>query len=121
MKAKNNITPLSEIIDKRVGRPGTEKRETFDKEVENLVIGLRIQESRKSLNMTQEELAITLKVLPSKDLLIAKATELQNNKDMSKRKQLLEETKALRDKVIAEQKSADQRIAEMIQRWNQES
>lgn len=40
---KNNITPLSEIIDKRVGRPGTEKRETFDKEVENLVIasGLR--------------------------------------------------------------------------------
>ena len=57
MKAKNNITPLSEIIDKRVGRPGTEKRETFDKEVENLVIGFRIQESRKSLNMTQEELA----------------------------------------------------------------
>ena len=40
---KNNITPLSEVIDKRVGRPGTEKRETFDKEVENLVIGLRIE------------------------------------------------------------------------------
>ena len=40
---KNNITPLSEIIDKRVVRPGTEIRETFDKEVENLVIGLRIE------------------------------------------------------------------------------
>lgn len=40
---KNNITPLSEIIDKRVGRPGTEKRETFDKEVENLAIGLRVE------------------------------------------------------------------------------
>lgn len=57
MKTEGNITPLSDVIDRRIGRPGTEKRDTFEKELENLVIGIQIQESRKSLNMTQEELA----------------------------------------------------------------
>ena len=44
-------------MDEHIGKPGTTERDVFDKNVENMVIGIQIQESRKRLNMTQEQLA----------------------------------------------------------------
>lgn len=51
------IRTLDEILDEHIGKPGTPERDAFDKDVENMVIGIQIQESRKKLNMTQEQLA----------------------------------------------------------------
>lgn len=57
-KDKEIITTLNEVIDEHIGRPGSAEREVFEKEVENAVIGLQIQETRKKLKMTQEQLAV---------------------------------------------------------------
>ena len=37
--------------------PSFPERNAFDKDVENMLIGIQIQESRKRLNMAQEQLA----------------------------------------------------------------
>ena len=52
-----NLIPLSEIIDKEIGKIGTPTRDAFERDVKNAVIGIQIQEHRRKLKMTQEELA----------------------------------------------------------------
>lgn len=57
IKRNSCIRTLDDVLDEHIGKPGTTERDSFDKNVENMVIGIQIQESRKRLNMTQEQLA----------------------------------------------------------------
>ena len=47
---------LDEITDKHLGKIGTPTRDTFEAEVEAALLGSRIREARKLLNITQKEL-----------------------------------------------------------------
>ena len=58
MKVKNkHLTTLDELIDKRYGKVGTEKRDEFEAGYESFKIGFLLHEARKEKGMTQEELA----------------------------------------------------------------
>lgn len=59
MKAKdeNNITTFDEILDKKYGKRGAEKREEWEQEFEAFQLGVLLEEARLKLGMTQEELA----------------------------------------------------------------
>ena len=57
MKNKENITTLEEILDKKYGRKGTQKREIWEQEFEAFKLGVMIEEARRQRGMTQEELA----------------------------------------------------------------
>jgi DNA-binding XRE family transcriptional regulator len=59
MKTKNkNLTSLDEFIDEQYGKPGTPKREKFERGFEVFKIGFLLEEARNSRGMTQEELAV---------------------------------------------------------------
>ncbi|MEI6822825.1 MAG: helix-turn-helix transcriptional regulator [Bacteroidota bacterium] len=52
-----NITTLEEILDKKYGKQGEEKREQWEQEFEAFKLGVLIEEARMKLGITQEELA----------------------------------------------------------------
>jgi len=54
----NNLTSLSEFIDKEVGLKGTSKREEFDKGYEAFKLGAIIQQARQAKGLTQEQVAM---------------------------------------------------------------
>jgi len=57
-KTKNkNITTLDEILNKKYGKRGDIKREKWEQEFEAFRLGVLLEEARKKLGMTQEELA----------------------------------------------------------------
>ncbi|MFN8257856.1 MAG: helix-turn-helix transcriptional regulator [Bacteroidales bacterium] len=57
-KAENkNFTTLNEILDKKYGQRGEEKREKWEQEFEAFRLGVLLEEARLKLGMTQEELA----------------------------------------------------------------
>ncbi|MBF9253284.1 helix-turn-helix transcriptional regulator [Pontibacter sp. 172403-2] len=56
MKNKNIIT-LDELLDKKYGKRGAPAREQWEQEYEAFTIGVMIEEARKKMNMTQEQLA----------------------------------------------------------------
>lgn len=59
MKKPNNknITTFDEIIDHKYGKRGTAEREQWEQEFEAFRLGVMLEQARKKLNMTQEELA----------------------------------------------------------------
>ena len=57
MKKKNNLTPLSDLIEKEYGKRGSKKREAFEQGYEEFKLGFLIQEARKKKGLTQQELA----------------------------------------------------------------
>jgi len=57
MKKVKNITSLDDLLDKKYGKVGTKKREEWEQEFESFRLGVMIEDARKKLNMTQEELA----------------------------------------------------------------
>jgi HTH-type transcriptional regulator/antitoxin HipB len=57
MKKNKNITTFNEILDKKYGKRGSRKREEWEQEFEAFKLGVIIEEARKKMNMTQEELA----------------------------------------------------------------
>ena len=57
MKKKSNITSFSEHLDKQYGKRGTKKREKYEQEFEAFKLGVMLQDLRKELGMTQEQLA----------------------------------------------------------------
>jgi DNA-binding XRE family transcriptional regulator len=52
-----NLTSLSEFIDKEVGVKGTKKRDKFDQEYESFKLGVLIQQARQEAGLTQEQVA----------------------------------------------------------------
>lgn len=57
MKKAKNITTLDDLLDKKYGKVGTKAREQWEQEFESFRLGVMIEDARKKLNMTQEELA----------------------------------------------------------------
>jgi DNA-binding XRE family transcriptional regulator len=47
---------LDQLIDKHIGKIGTQKRDAFEEELRLDILGAKIKELRKSKNLTQEEL-----------------------------------------------------------------
>ena len=56
MKDKFKTTSLEEMIDKHIGKIGTEKRDAFENELKIELLGHAIKMARKEKNLTQEEL-----------------------------------------------------------------
>lgn len=50
-------TTLSQLEDKYIGKIGTASRDTYEKEISDLMIGYQIRNSRLKLDLTQEQLA----------------------------------------------------------------
>jgi len=58
MKKKNkNLTSFKDHLDSQYGKTGTEVRDKFEQEYEAFKLGVMLQEIRKELGMTQEQLA----------------------------------------------------------------
>ncbi len=55
---EKNFTTLDEILDKKYGKKGDEKREKWEQEFETFRLGVLLEEARIKLGMTQEELAV---------------------------------------------------------------
>ncbi|MGB3453283.1 MAG: helix-turn-helix transcriptional regulator [Moheibacter sp.] len=55
-KNKFKTVSLDEMIDKHIGKRGTEKREAFENELRIDLLGQAIKKARKERNLTQEEL-----------------------------------------------------------------
>ncbi len=54
----NNLVSWDDHLDEKYGKAVTPARERHEEEFENFKIGVLIQEARKQLNLTQEELAL---------------------------------------------------------------
>ena len=57
MKTKNKIITFGEHLDKDYGKIGTPSRDKFEQEFEAFKLGVILQEMRKQLKLTQEQLA----------------------------------------------------------------
>ena len=57
MKTKNKIITFEEHLDKDYGKIGTPSRDKFEQEFEAFKLGVILQERRKQLKLTQEQLA----------------------------------------------------------------
>lgn len=53
---KFKTVPLDKMIDKHIGKRGTEKREAFENELRIDLLGQAIKQARQELNLTQEQL-----------------------------------------------------------------
>ena len=58
MSRKSNLKTLDQFVDEEYGRPGTSKRNKFEKGYEEFKLGYLIQQARLKKGLTQEELAI---------------------------------------------------------------
>lgn len=56
MKDKFKTVSLDTMIDKHIGKRGTEKREAFENELRIDLLGQAIKQARKEQNLTQEQL-----------------------------------------------------------------
>jgi len=57
MKTKNKIVTFDEHLDREYGKIGTPARDKFEQEFEAFKLGVMLQEMRKQLKLTQEQLA----------------------------------------------------------------
>lgn len=57
MKKTPEITTLSDHLDNQYGKKGTKKREKYEQQFEAFKIGVLLQELRKEMGLTQEQLA----------------------------------------------------------------
>ena len=56
-KENNTLTSFADHLDKQYGKRGTAKREEFEEGFEAFKLGIMLQELRKGLGLTQEQLA----------------------------------------------------------------
>jgi len=56
-KKNNNLTSFADHLDKEYGKIGTETRDKYEQEYEAFKLGVMLQELRKELGLTQEQLA----------------------------------------------------------------
>lgn len=52
-----NTTDFEDILIKKYGKKGTEKRDKYDADSLSFRLGVMLKEARKEVNLTQEELA----------------------------------------------------------------
>ncbi len=53
----NNLITLDEILDSKYGEKGQPKRDKWEQEFEAFKLGVLLEEARKRLNLTQEDVA----------------------------------------------------------------
>jgi HTH-type transcriptional regulator / antitoxin HipB len=58
MKKNNNLTSFGDHLDEEYGKIGTETRDKYEQEYEAFKLGVMLQELRKELGLTQEQLAL---------------------------------------------------------------
>ena len=56
MTNKFKTVPLEKMIDKHIGKRGTERREAFENELRIDLLGQAIKQARQERNLTQEQL-----------------------------------------------------------------
>ena len=56
MANKLKTVSLDTMIDKHIGKPGTERRDAFENELRIDLLGQAIKQARLELNLTQEQL-----------------------------------------------------------------
>ena len=56
MTNKFKTVSLDTMIDKHIGKPGTERREAFENELRIDLLGQAIKQARQERNLTQEQL-----------------------------------------------------------------
>ncbi|MDD5572026.1 MAG: helix-turn-helix transcriptional regulator [Bacteroidales bacterium] len=56
-KNKNNLTSFTDHLVQQYGKRGTARREKFEEEFESFKLGVMLQELRKELGLTQEQVA----------------------------------------------------------------
>lgn len=56
MANKLKTVSLDTMIDKHIGKPGTERRDAFENELRIDLLGQAIKQARQELNLTQEQL-----------------------------------------------------------------
>jgi HTH-type transcriptional regulator/antitoxin HipB len=56
-RTTKDITTLDEILDKKYGKKGAQKRDIWEQEFKAFHLGVMIGEARRQRGMTQEELA----------------------------------------------------------------
>lgn len=56
MADKFKTVSLDTMIDKHIGKPGTERREAFENELRIDLLGQAIKQARQERNLTQEQL-----------------------------------------------------------------
>lgn len=56
MEKKFKTIPLETMIDKHIGKRGTQRREAFENELKIDLLGQAIKQARKERNMTQQQL-----------------------------------------------------------------
>jgi len=56
MANKFKTVPLDKMIDKHIGKVGTERREAFENELRIDLLGQAIKQARKEQHLTQEQL-----------------------------------------------------------------
>ncbi len=62
MENKYKAVGLDTMIDKHIGKRGTEKREVFENELRIDLLGHAIKQARKERNLTQEQLGVLVGV-----------------------------------------------------------
>jgi len=62
MTNKFKTVSLDAMIDKHIGKPGTERREAFENELRIDLLGQAIKQARQERNLTQEQLGVLVGV-----------------------------------------------------------
>ena len=62
MSSKLKTVSLDQMLDKHIGKRGTDKRELFENELRIDLLGHAIKEARHARNLTQEQLGVLVGV-----------------------------------------------------------
>ena len=84
---------LDDVIDKHIGKPGTPRRDAFEKELRLDLLGEAIKQARKERHLTQEELGLLVGVKK------AQISKLENSLTDARFETIIKVFKALDAKV----------------------
>lgn len=90
---KRKTKSLDDLIDKHIGKRGTERRDEFEEELRLDIIGSKIKELRESKNLTQDELGELVGVKK------AQISKIENNFTNARFETILKVFRALDTKV----------------------
>jgi len=90
---KRKTKSLDDLIDKHIGKQGTERRDEFEEELRLDIIGAKIKELRESKNLTQDELGELVGVKK------AQISKIENNFTNARFETILKVFRALDRKV----------------------
>ena len=93
MTNKFKTVPLDTMIDKHIGKIGTERRDAFENELRLEILGQTIKEIRQERNLTQEQLGVLVGVKK------AQISKIENSFTDARFDTILKVSKALNAKI----------------------